>query len=58
MQISQTYMQALWSRGTVAIVTLANFFPSDAETYWPDIGLNTKPNFSRHNLRHGPHIYV
>jgi subtilase family serine protease len=29
---------------TVGIVTLSNFYPDDATTYWSDIGLATKPN--------------
>lgn len=29
---------------TIAVATYADFLPSDAQTYWNNIGLNTKPN--------------
>jgi subtilase family serine protease len=43
--INPLYKRGVVGRGsTVAIVTLSNFYPSDATTYWSDIGLTTKPN--------------
>jgi kumamolisin len=43
--INPLYQRGVVGRGsTVAIVTLSNFYPSDATTYWSDIGLTTKPN--------------
>lgn len=43
--INPLYQRGVVGKGsTVAIVTLSNFYPSDAEAYWSDIGLNTKPN--------------
>lgn len=43
--INPLYKRGITGKGsTVALVTLANFFPSDAETYWSEIGLTTKPN--------------
>jgi kumamolisin len=43
--INPLYSHGIVGKGsTVAIVTLSNFYPSDATTYWSDIGLNTKPN--------------
>jgi len=43
--INPLYSRGVVGKGsTVGIVTLSNFFPSDATTYWSDIGLTTKPN--------------
>jgi kumamolisin len=43
--INPLYKRGVVGKGsTVAIVTLSNFYPSDATTYWSDIGLTTKPN--------------
>jgi kumamolisin len=43
--INPLYKHGIVGNGsTVAIVTLSNFYPSDATTYWSDIGLTTKPN--------------
>ncbi|WP_266168527.1 S53 family peptidase [Dyella subtropica] len=43
--INPLYSQGINGQGsTIAIVTLSNFYPSDAETYWSTVGLTTKPN--------------
>lgn len=43
--INPLYKRGVVGKGsTIAIVTLSNFYPSDATTYWSDIGLATKPN--------------
>ncbi|WP_329742560.1 S53 family serine peptidase [Dyella sp. A6] len=43
--INPLYKRGITGAGsTVAIVTLSNFYPSDATTYWNDIGLTTKPD--------------
>lgn len=43
--INPLYKRGVVGKGsTVAIVTLSNFYPSDATTYWSEIGLTTKPN--------------
>ena len=43
--INPLYKRGVVGKGsTVCIVTLSNFYPSDATTYWSDIGLATKPN--------------
>ena len=43
--INPLYKRGVVGKGsTVAIVTLSNFYPADATTYWTDIGLTTKPN--------------
>jgi kumamolisin len=43
--INPLYKHGVTGKGsTVAIVTLSNFYPADAQTYWTDIGLTTKPN--------------
>jgi kumamolisin len=43
--INPLYQRGVVGKGsTVAIVTLSNFYPSDATAYWSDIGLKTKPN--------------
>ena len=43
--INPLYQHGINGKGsTVAIVTLSNFYPSDAQTYWSAIGLATKPN--------------
>jgi kumamolisin len=43
--INPLYKRGVVGKGsTVGIVTLSNFYPSDATTYWSDIGLATKPN--------------
>ena len=43
--INPLYKQGITGKGsTVAIVTLSNFYPADAQTYWTGIGLKTKPN--------------
>jgi kumamolisin len=43
--INPLYQRGVVGRGsTVGVVTLSNFYPSDATTYWSDIGLATKPN--------------
>lgn len=43
--INPLYHRGVVGKGsTVGIVTLSNFYPSDATTYWSDIGLTTKPN--------------
>ncbi len=43
--INPLYQRGITGKGsTVAIVTLANFDPADAEDYWAAIGLDTKPN--------------
>ncbi|HXT81957.1 MAG TPA: S53 family peptidase [Acetobacteraceae bacterium] len=42
--INPLYQRGITGAGsTVAIVTLANFDPADAEDYWAAIGLDTKP---------------
>ncbi|HXS03325.1 MAG TPA: S53 family peptidase [Rhodanobacter sp.] len=42
--INPLYQRGITGAGsTVAIVTLANFDPTDAEDYWAAIGLDTKP---------------
>jgi len=43
--INPLYQHGINGKGsTVAIVTLSNFYPADAQTYWDTIGLATKPN--------------
>lgn len=43
--INPLYNRGVVGKGsTVGIVTLSNFYPSDATAYWSDIGLTTKPN--------------
>jgi subtilase family serine protease len=43
--INPLYQRGITGKGsTVAIVTLANFDPADAQAYWDAIGLQTKPN--------------
>ncbi|GLQ95795.1 S53 family peptidase [Dyella mobilis] len=43
--INPLYDRGVLGKGsTIAIVTLSNFYPSDATTYWSDIGLQTKSN--------------
>ncbi|OZB58333.1 MAG: peptidase S53 [Lysobacterales bacterium 14-68-21] len=43
--INPLYRRGITGKGsTVAIVTLADFDPADAETYWGAIGLATKPH--------------
>jgi len=43
--INPLYARGVTGKGsTLAIVTLSNFYPADAETYWAGIGLVTKPN--------------
>ena len=43
--INPLYKHGITGKGTtVAIVTLADFDPADATTYWDTIGLKTKPN--------------
>jgi kumamolisin len=43
--INPLYARGINGKGsTVAIVTLSNFDPADAQTYWSSIGLPTKPN--------------
>ena len=43
--INPLYKHGVTGKGsTVAIVTLSSFYPADAQTYWSDIGLTTKPN--------------
>lgn len=43
--INPLYHRGVVGKGsTVGIVTLSDFYPSDATTYWSDIGLATKPN--------------
>ncbi|GGA34342.1 S53 family peptidase [Dyella nitratireducens] len=43
--INPLYHRGVVGKGsTVGIVTLSNFYPSDATAYWSDIGLTTKPN--------------
>ncbi|HUA80977.1 MAG TPA: S53 family peptidase [Dyella sp.] len=43
--INPLYQRGVVGKGsTVGIVTLSDFYPSDATTYWTDIGLTTKPN--------------
>ncbi|AIF47104.1 S53 family peptidase [Dyella japonica] len=43
--INPLYARGVNGQGsTIAIVTLSNFYPDDAQTYWNDIGLITKPN--------------
>lgn len=43
--INPLYRRGITGKGaTVAIVTLSNFYPADAQTYWSTIGLATKPN--------------
>ncbi|OOG45565.1 S53 family peptidase [Rhodanobacter sp. C01] len=43
--INPLYQHGITGKGsTVGIVTLSNFYPADAVTYWNDIGLATKPN--------------
>jgi kumamolisin len=43
--INPLYKAGITGKGsTVAIVTLSDFFPADAQTYWTNIGLTTKPN--------------
>ncbi|WP_233841192.1 S53 family peptidase [Dyella sp. 2HG41-7] len=43
--INPLYQRGVVGNGsTVGIVTLSDFYPSDATTYWSDIGLTTKSN--------------
>ncbi|GLQ88646.1 S53 family peptidase [Dyella flagellata] len=43
--INPLYQRGVVGEGsTVGIVTLSSFYPSDATTYWSDIGLATKPD--------------
>ena len=43
--INPLYQRGIVGNGsTTCIVTLSNFYPSDATAYWSDIGLTTKPN--------------
>lgn len=43
--VNPLYKQGITGKGsTIGIVTLADFLPADAEAYWSDIGLATKPN--------------
>ncbi|KRE88667.1 peptidase S53 [Frateuria sp. Soil773] len=43
--INPLYARGITGRGsTIAIVTLSNFDPADAEAYWSGIGLATKPH--------------
>jgi kumamolisin len=43
--INPLYQRGVTGNGsTVAIVTLSNFYPADAQTYWDAIGLTTKAN--------------
>ena len=43
--INPLYKSGITGKGsTVAIVTLSDFYPADAQTYWTNIGLATKPN--------------
>ncbi|RUL76839.1 S53 family peptidase [Dyella choica] len=43
--INPLYQRGVVGDGsTVGVVTLSNFDPNDATTYWSDIGLDTKPN--------------
>ncbi|MEO8777249.1 MAG: S53 family serine peptidase [Rhodanobacter sp.] len=43
--INPLYKRGITGKGsTVGIVTLSDFYPSDARTYWKAIGLATKPN--------------
>ncbi|GAB3782438.1 S53 family peptidase [Dyella agri] len=43
--INPLYQHGISGKGaTVAIVTLSDFYPADAQTYWDAIGLATKPN--------------
>ena len=43
--INPLYKHGVVGKGaTVGIVTLSNFYPSDATTYWSDIGLATRQN--------------
>lgn len=43
--INPLYERGVVGRGaTVGIVTLSNFYPGDATTYWSDIGLATRQN--------------
>ena len=43
--VNPLYKHGITGQGsTIGIVTLANFLPADAETYWSDIGLATKPD--------------
>ena len=43
--INPLYQHGVTGKGsTVAIVTLSNFIPADAQTYWDAIGLTTTPN--------------
>ena len=43
--INPLYKRGITGQGsTVGIVTLSNFYPSDALTYWSAIGLATKPH--------------
>lgn len=43
--VNPLYQHGITGQGaTIGVVTLANFLPADAEAYWSDIGLATKPN--------------
>ncbi|MCW8807545.1 MAG: S53 family peptidase [Rhodanobacter sp.] len=43
--INPLYKHGVTGEGsTIGIVTLSDFFPADAQTYWDAIGLTTKPN--------------
>ena len=43
--INPLYQHGISGKGsTIGIVTLADFLPADAESYWSSIGLVTKPN--------------
>jgi subtilase family serine protease len=43
--INPLYRRGITGKGsTIAIVTLSNFYPADAQAYWDGIGLTTKPD--------------
>ena len=43
--VNPLYQRGVTGKGsTIGIVTLADFLPADAESYWSTIGLVTKPN--------------
>jgi kumamolisin len=43
--INPLYQRGITGNGsTVAIVTLSDFYPADAQAYWDYVGLTTKPN--------------
>ena len=56
--INPLYNRGITGKGsTVAIVTLSNFYPADAQAYWDGIGLKTKKNRITHVLVDGGGVF-